>query len=69
MICVMFLGGVQLISIGIIGEYVARIYTEVKGRPQYVVDELLGFDAARTIPISPEVDGGPRDARSNKAAS
>ena len=41
--CVLFLGGVQLISIGILGEYIGRIYEEIKQRPLYVVQEKLGI--------------------------
>jgi dolichol-phosphate mannosyltransferase len=43
-IAVLFIGGVQLVCMGIIGEYVGRIYGETKRRPLYIVRERMGFD-------------------------
>jgi polyisoprenyl-phosphate glycosyltransferase len=44
LIAVFFLGSVQLISIGILGEYIGRIYEEVKGRPAYTIAEVAGLE-------------------------
>lgn len=43
-IAIMFLGGIQLLSVGILGEYIARIFTEVKQRPKYLLRIKDGFD-------------------------
>ena len=56
---VLFLGGVQLITIGILGEYVGRVYDEIKGRPLYLVADNVGIgldappsSSPSTVPVA-----------------
>src|SRR5205814_6503969 len=49
-VAVLFMGGVQLLTLGVMGEYLGRIYTEVKRRPLYAVEERLGFGADEHSP-------------------
>ncbi len=44
MVVVLFLGGVQLLSLGVLGEYLGRVFVEVKGRPLYLIRARYGFD-------------------------
>lgn len=56
----LFFGGVQLVTVGVLGEYVARIYTEVKGRHRYVLAGLHGVEPSRERHGLPPAQGSER---------
>jgi hypothetical protein len=58
-----FVGGANMMMTGIMGLYVGRIYAEVKGRPLYVIDRAVGFEADAEDVRKPL--GGARDSRAS----
>ncbi|MFC4761783.1 glycosyltransferase family 2 protein [Dyella koreensis] len=51
LLVVAFLGGVQLLSLGIVGAYIGRIFNEVKGRPLYLIRQRYGMDQSSTVKL------------------
>jgi dolichol-phosphate mannosyltransferase len=49
-VLILLLGGIQLMSLGVVGQYVARIFEESKRRPLYLVDEVFQAEAAERAP-------------------
>ncbi|MCS6944598.1 MAG: glycosyltransferase family 2 protein [Sutterellaceae bacterium] len=62
-----FLGGVQLLCLGVLGEYLAKIYMEVKGRPRYLIDTVVGGPngnlVASAAPCAEQGAAGPTTSR------
>jgi len=54
MVAVAFFGGVQLITLGVLGEYLGRVFTEVKRRPLYIVNQSVGVDEVMEIGTAPD---------------
>ena len=57
MVTILFMGGIQLLSLGIIGEYLGRLSKEIKQRPLFIVSELVNL--APRSPLSPSADQQP----------
>jgi dolichol-phosphate mannosyltransferase len=57
MITIIFFGGVQLLALGVIGEYLGRMYESVKSRPIYLIDGVYGGDSLESSPTAPPEPG------------
>jgi len=54
-LAILFLGGIQLVCIGLLGEYVGRIYDEVRHRPLFVIQQLHRSEDVRKPALSEEI--------------
>jgi len=58
MIAICFLGGAQLVSVGILGEYLGRVFDEVRRRPGFIVDRVLTGGSAERTPVGTDAGSG-----------
>src|SRR5437667_11164 len=56
MAAILFVGGVQLVMLGVVGEYLGRVYDEVRRRPLYIVRSRVGFDEGEAAGLSDRVE-------------
>src|SRR5262249_3885486 len=63
-VLVLFIGGVQLAAVGVLGEYIGRIYDEVRRRPPYIVDRAV--NVTLRDPRGPRSGMGPHPARDDR---
>jgi hypothetical protein len=70
MVAILFLGGVQLIMLGILGEYIWRASDQVRARPLYIVMDEIGFENTRQGELIREaVTAGPHRLPSRQATA
>jgi len=66
MVAVLFMGGVNLVSLGVLGEYLGRAYTEVKRRPLYLVLERIGFPQDDTTQLTDDRPSTPQSTSESR---
>jgi dolichol-phosphate mannosyltransferase len=49
MVCLIFFGGVQLICLGLMGEYIGRIFNEIKRRPIYIIEDIFNSNQEKPM--------------------
>ncbi|WP_198174726.1 glycosyltransferase family 2 protein [Spirosoma arboris] len=67
LIVIMFFGGIQMLTIGVLGEYISSIFDEIKNRPEFIIDERINFLPETTIEETLSLLKNQRSGKSSKA--